>query len=66
MQDQLRLNSYKDTEGLYEYRGRIQGSYPIYLPGSAVLSEKWVQVVPLLTFHGGVLDLTMASIRRDY
>ena len=64
-QDQLNLNLQKNGKGLYECRGRIQGSYPIYLPPSAVLSEKLVQDVHILTLHGGV-GLTMTYIRSDY
>ena len=36
-QDQLSLNLQKNSEELYECRGRIQGSYPAYLPPNAVL-----------------------------
>jgi len=64
-QDQLRQNLQKNSKGLYEFRGRIQGSYPIYLPPSAVLSEKLVQDAHMLTLHGGV-GLTMFYIRHDY
>ena len=45
--------------------GRIQGSYPTYLPPSALLSEKLVQDTHTLMLYGGV-GLTMAFIRRDY
>ena len=51
--DKLTLNLQKNSDGLYEYHGRIQGSYPIYLPPSAVLMEKLV-------------GLKMALIRHDY
>ena len=64
-QDQLSLNVQKNSKGLYECRGRIQGSYPIYLPPSVVLSEKLVQDAHILTLHGGG-GLTMTYIRRDY
>ena len=64
-EDKLTLNLQKNSDGLYECRGRIQGNYPIYLPPSAVLSEKLVQDAHMLTLHGGV-GLTMAFIRRDY
>ena len=63
--DKLTLNLQKNNEELYECRGRIQGSYPIYLPSSAVLTEKLVLDAHILTLHGGV-GLTMAFIRRDY
>ena len=39
-EDQLKLNLPKNEEGLYESRGRIQGSYPIYLPPDALLTHK--------------------------
>ena len=64
-EDKLTLNLQKNSDGLYECCGRIQGSYTIYLPTSAVLSEKLVQDAHVLTLHGGV-GLTMAYIRRDY
>ena len=54
----------KEQRRLYECRGKIQGSYPIYLPlaPSAVLWEKLVQDAHMLTLHGRV-GLTMALIR---
>ena len=33
-EDQLRLNHQKNSEGIYEYRGRVQGNHPVYLPKS--------------------------------
>jgi len=41
------------------------GSYPVYLPPNALLSEKLIQDAHALTLHGGV-GLTMTDIRRDY
>ena len=41
-EDQLKLNLQKNEEGLFECRGRIQGSYPIYLPPDALLTERIV------------------------
>ena len=64
-EDKLTLNLQKNSDGLYECRGRIQGNYPIYLPLSAMLLEKLVQDAHMLTLHGGV-GLTMALIRLDY
>ena len=61
----MRLNLQKNGEGLYECRGRIQGSYTTYLPPSAVLSEKLIQDAHTLTLHEGV-GLTMAFIQCDY
>ena len=34
-EDQFKLNLQKNKEGLHEYRGRIQGKYPICLPTDA-------------------------------
>lgn len=64
-EDQLTLNLQRNSEGIYECRGRIQGSYPVYLPPKVTLSEKIVQDAHELTLHGGV-GLTMALVRRDY
>lgn len=59
-QDQLRLDLQKNGLGLYECRGRIQGSYSIYLPPDDLLSEKLTQDAhDVMTSHGGV-GLTMA------
>ena len=64
-EDQLKLNLQKNEDGLYECRGRIQGSYPIYLSPNALLTERMVHDAHLLSLHGGV-GLTMASIRQQY
>ena len=42
-QDQLSLNLQKNSEGVCECWGRIQGSYPVYLQPNTVLSEKLTQ-----------------------
>ncbi|XP_028407828.1 uncharacterized protein LOC114530405 [Dendronephthya gigantea] len=63
--DELSLNLQRNHEGIYECRGRIQGTYPVYLPPKVVLSEKMVQDAHELTLHGGV-GLTMALVRHDY
>ena len=39
-EDQLRLNLQKNSEGIYECRGRVQGNHPVYLPPKVTLSEK--------------------------
>ena len=41
------------------------GSYPVYLPPNALLSDKLIQDAHASTLHGGV-GLTMTYIRRDY
>ena len=64
-EDQLRLNLQKKEDGLFECRRRIQGEYPIYVPGDHVSARKLVEEVYLKTLHGGV-GMTMAGIREKY
>ena len=64
-EDQLKLNLHKNGDGLYECRGRSQGSYPVYLPPDALLTEKMVHDAHVLSLHGGV-GLTMTFIRQEY
>ena len=64
-EDQLRLNLQINEKGLYECRGRIIGSYPIYLPFDHPVSEKIVSDAHLKTLHGGV-GITMTEVRRRY
>lgn len=66
-QDQLRLDLQKNGLGLYGCRGRIQGSYSIYLPPDAPLSEKLTQDAHIMTSHGGVgLTMTFSGARFGY
>ena len=62
-EDELRLNLQKNKEGIYECRGRVQGSHAVYLPPKGTLSEKIVHDAHKL--HGGVA-LTMTFVRRNY
>ena len=39
----LILNLQRNTNDMYECRGRIQGGYPIYIPKDSLLAEKIVQ-----------------------
>ena len=64
-EDQLKLYLQKNEEGLYKCRGRIQGSYPIYLPPDALLTEKIVCDKRVLGVHGGV-GLRMSFIRQQF
>ena len=61
-QDRKSLNLVQNTEGIYEYRGRIQGSYPIYLPKESLLREKFIRVAHKETMQWGV-TITMSNIR---
>ena len=64
-EDRLKLNLHKNEEGLYEFRGRLQGSYPTYLPPDDLLTEKMVHDAHVLSLHGEV-GLTMRQIRQEY
>ena len=64
-EDRLQLNLQPNEDGLLEYRGRIQGHYPIYLPDNVTYTEKFVQWAHESTLHGGV-GLTMAKVREKH
>ena len=49
----LILNLQRNTNDMYECRGRIQGDYPIYIPKDSLLAEKIVQEAYIRTIHGG-------------
>ena len=53
------LNLKMNEEGIYEYHGRIQGDYPVFILNKSLLAEEEAH---LQTIHGGV-TLTMARIR---
>ena len=64
--EQQRLNLQKNSQGIYECMGRIQGSYPIYLPSDSLFSEKLVADNHVnATLYGGV-TLTMERVRQTY
>ena len=55
-QDRKNLNLVQSTDGIYECRGRIQVSYPIYLPKESLLTEKIIRAAHKKTMHGGCHD----------
>ncbi len=59
------LGLYKDGNGLYRCRGRIEGHHPIFLPTKATFTKKLTESAHLRTLHGGV-GYTMAEVRKDY
>ena len=63
--DSLQLNVQTNQDGVQECRGRIQGSYPIYLDDTTPYTRKLVERSHLDTLHGGV-TLTMAKVRERY
>ena len=50
---------------MYECRGRIQGSYPIYFLKESLLTEKTIWAAHKKTMHGGV-TITMSNIVTYY
>ena len=48
---------------MYEFRGRIQEDYPIYIPKDSLLAEKLVQEAHIRKFHGE-MSLTMGEVRK--
>jgi hypothetical protein len=64
-EDRLRLNLQPNAFGIFECRGRIQGSYPIYLPDASPYSTKLVEDSHLRTLHAGV-GMTIAHVRENY
>ena len=60
-QDQLRLNLQPNEDGVLECRGRVQGFYPIYIPGSSLWARKFVEHAHKSTLHGG-FGLTMVKV----
>ncbi|KAL9957559.1 hypothetical protein ACROYT_G039201, partial [Oculina patagonica] len=63
--DRLQLNLQLNDQQLLECRGRIQGVYPVYLPDTAVYTEKFVEEAHKSTLHGGT-QLTMAKVREEH
>ena len=59
------LNLQRNTNDMYECRGRIQGDYPIYIPKYSLLAEKIVQEAHIRTINGEV-SLTMTEVRKNY
>ena len=53
-QDRKSLNFVQITDGKYECSGRIQRSYPIYLPKESSLTEKFIRAAHEKTMHEGV------------
>ena len=63
--DKQRLHLCKDLNDIYVCHGRIQGTYPKYLPSGSLLSEKMTMNAHINTLHGKV-SLTMEYIWRSY
>ncbi|XP_068759706.1 uncharacterized protein [Montipora capricornis] len=63
--DQMKLNLQQNRDGIFEFRGRIQGHYPIYLPDDGVFTGKLVTHFHTQTLHGRV-SLTMVKVRETY
>ena len=63
--ERLTLNLQRDERGVLVCRGRIQGSYPIFVPDGHSLALKIVEQAHLRTLHGGV-GMTMSHVREEY
>ena len=50
----LLLNLQRNTNDMFEYRGRIQRDYPIYIPNNFLLADKILQEANIKTIHGAV------------
>ena len=63
--NQKRLNLHKNQEGIYEFRGRIEGAYPVYIPSEPILNQNIISSGHKSTLHGGV-TMTMTKVRSQY
>lgn len=63
--DKMQLNLQTNQDGVLKCRGRIQGSFPIYLHDSTIYARKLVGWSHLVTLHGSVA-LTMTKVREHY
>ena len=59
------LNLQRNSTGLYEFKGRIQGPYPLFILRDSTLGEKIVEDAQITTVHGGV-NLTMTEMQREH
>ena len=59
------LNLQPNELGVLVCQGRIQGSFPVFLPDCHPFATKLVEQAHMRTLHGGV-GMTMAHIREKY
>ena len=64
-EDRLQLNLQRNEEGVLKYRGRLQGSYPVFLQDHHLYTCKLVEREHVRTLHGGV-QATMARVRQNH
>ena len=64
-EEQSTLNLQPNEFGVLVCHGRIQGSFPVYLPDCHPFTTKLVEQAHMRTLHGGV-GMTMAHIREKY
>ena len=55
----------RDERGVLVCRGRIQGSYPIFVPDGHSLASKIVEQAHLRTIHGGV-GMAPSHVQEEY
>ena len=64
-EDQRCLILRKNSAGIFQCMGKIQGQYPLYIPRRSILAEKIVNEAHKKTMHGGVI-LSTAAVRENY
>ena len=62
-EDKLQLNIQQNRDGVLECCGRMQGSYPIFLPDGQRYTEKFVAQAHVAVLHG-VVGSTMAKVQE--
>ena len=60
-----KLDLQENVEEIYVYRGRIEGSQPVFIPSDSLLAEKLIFQAHKNILHGGVV-LTMTNVRSNY
>ena len=55
----------ENVEGIYVWRGRIEGSHAVFIPPDSLLAEKLLFQADKNTLHGGVV-LTITKVRPNY
>ena len=65
-EDKLKLNLQRNSDDLYECRGRIQGHLNyIYLPPNALITTKIIHNAHVQSLHGGVGSTTKQGSHKE-
>ena len=60
-----KLDFPENVEGIYVYRGQIEGTHTVFMPPDLLLAEKLIFQIHKNTLHGGVV-LIMKNVRPNY